>query len=53
MVGHRSVAAITQTHLEPVLRAILGQFPFCIRGFHPDYGSEFINDSVSSLLNDC
>jgi len=45
-----SVAAITQTHLEPVLRAILGQFPFFIRGFHSDNGSEFINDSVSGLL---
>jgi len=45
-----SVAAITQTHLEPVLRAILGQFPFHIRGFHSDNGSEFINESVSALL---
>jgi transposase InsO family protein len=45
-----SVAAITQTHLEPVLRAILEQFPFVIRGFHSDNGSEFINDSVSGLL---
>jgi transposase InsO family protein len=45
-----SVAAITQTHLEPVLRAILGQFPFRIRGFHSDNGSEFINESVSGLL---
>jgi transposase InsO family protein len=45
-----SVAAITQAHLEPVLRAILGQFPFPIRGFHSDNGSEFINDSVSALL---
>src|SRR5215210_7571584 len=45
-----SVAAITQTHLEPVLRGILAQFPFVIRGFHSDNGSEFINDSVSGLL---
>ena len=45
-----SVAAITQTHLEPVLRAILDQFPFPIRGFHSDNGSEFINESVSGLL---
>lgn len=45
-----SVAAITQIHLEPVLRAILRQFPFLIRGFHSDNGSEFINDSVSGLL---
>jgi transposase InsO family protein len=45
-----SVAAITQSHLEPVLRAILAQFPFPIRGFHSDNGSEFINQSVSDLL---
>jgi transposase InsO family protein len=47
-----SVAAITQMHLEPVLRAILSQFPFPIRGFHSDNGSEFINDTVSGLLKD-
>jgi transposase InsO family protein len=45
-----AVEAITQTHLEPVLRGILGQFPFPIRGFHSDNGSEFINESVSGLL---
>lgn len=45
-----AVWAITQTHLEPVLRALLEQFPFPIRGFHSDNGSEFINESVSSLL---
>jgi transposase InsO family protein len=45
-----AVAAITQAYLEPVLQAILGQFPFLIRGFHSDNGSEFINDSVSGLL---
>ena len=45
-----SVCAISQTYLEPVLRAILAQFPFPIRGFHSDNGSEFINDMVSGLL---
>lgn len=47
-----AVAAITQMHLEPILRAILGQFPFPIRGFHSDNGSEFINDTVAGLLQD-
>src|ERR1700730_7739775 len=47
-----SVSAITQTHLEPVLRAILQQFPFPVRGFHSDNGSEFINDTVAGLLQD-
>jgi len=46
------VFAISQAHLEPVLRAILAQFPFSIRGFHSDNGSEFINDMVSGLLQD-
>ena len=47
-----AVAVLSQTHLEPVLRAILAQFPFPIRGFHSDNGSEFINDTVSDLLKD-
>ena len=50
MVG--AVAVISQAYLEPVLRAILQQFPFPIRGFHSDNGSEFINDTVSGLLKD-
>ena len=45
-----SVAAISQSHLEPVLQAILARFPFPIRGFHSDNGSEFINQSVADLL---
>src|ERR1700681_886068 len=45
-----AVAAIAQLHLEPVLQAILEQFPFPIRGFHSDNGSEIINQSVSGLL---
>lgn len=47
-----AVSALTQSHLEPVLRAILEQFPFAVRGFHSDNGSEFINDMVSGLLKD-
>lgn len=45
-----AVPAITQAHLEPVLREIFSQFPFPIRGFHSDNGSEFINATVSGLL---
>ena len=45
-------AAITQSHLRPVLQDILHRFPFVIRGFHSDNGSEFINDMVSGLLRD-
>ena len=35
----------------PVLEAILHQFPFRIRGFHCDNGSEFVNYKVEKLLN--
>ena len=42
---------ISEAWLEPVLEAILEQFPFQIRGFHSDNGSEFINHTVADLLN--
>ena len=42
---------ISEAYLEPVLEAMLGQFPFRILGFHSDNGSEFINRTVSKLLN--
>ena len=47
-----SVCAITQAHLKPVLQGILAQFPFPIRGFHSDNGSEFINGTVEGILKD-
>jgi transposase InsO family protein len=46
------VAALTQSHLRPVLKDLLRRFPFLIRGFHSDNGSEFINDMVAGLLRD-
>jgi len=42
---------ISEAWLLPVLEAMLEQFPFRIRGFHSDNGSEFINTTVSTLLN--
>jgi transposase InsO family protein len=42
---------ISQLWLMPVLEALLGQFPFVIRGFHSDNGSEFINNNVARLLD--
>jgi transposase InsO family protein len=42
---------ISEAWLKPVLEAILEQFPFQIRGFHSDNGSEFINHTVAALLN--
>lgn len=44
------VETISERHLIPVLMAILHQFPFLIRGFHCDNGSEFINRKVAKLL---
>jgi len=38
-------------HYIPALRSLLEQFPFLIRGFHADNGSEYINHHVAELLN--
>lgn len=46
-----SVSRITEYDLEPILEDMLGQFPFRVRGFHTDNGSEFINRTVAKLLN--
>jgi transposase InsO family protein len=46
-----AAAAISEAWLEPVLEAILQQFPFRVRGFHSDNGSEFLNHTVEKLLN--
>jgi len=35
-----AVAQISEAWLIPVLEAMLAQFPFTIRGFHSDNGSE-------------
>jgi hypothetical protein len=41
---------ISERWLIPVLQQMLEQFPFRIRGFHSDNGSEFINYTVAKLL---
>ena len=41
---------ISESWLLPLLEAMLEQFPFRIRGFHSDNGSEFINHTVAKLL---
>jgi hypothetical protein len=46
-----ATAQISEAWLLPVLEAMLKQFPFRIRGFHSDNGSEFINHTVAKLLN--
>jgi transposase InsO family protein len=42
---------LTEAHLIPVLDAMLAQFPFRIRGFHSDNGSEYINHRLAKHLN--
>jgi len=42
---------ISEAWLIPVLEAMLAQFPFQVRSFHSDNGSEFINHTVAKLLN--
>jgi len=41
---------ISEAYLVPVLAAVLAQFPFPIRGFHADNGSEYINHRVAEML---
>jgi transposase InsO family protein len=41
---------ISEMWLLSVLEQMLAQFPFVIRGFHTDNGSEFINHTVARLL---
>ncbi len=43
--------AISEAWLEPLLASMLQQFPFVIRGFHSDNGSEFVNHTVAKLLD--
>jgi len=42
---------ISEVYLVPVLETMLAGFPFLIRGFHSDNGSEFVNKMVAALLN--
>ena len=46
-----SVQRISEAYLVPVLETMLAEFPFIIRGFHSDNGSEFVNCIVAKLLN--
>jgi transposase InsO family protein len=44
------VPKISEHYLIPVLQAMLHQFPFRVRGFHSDNGSEYVNEPVAALL---
>ena len=45
-----AVEHISEAYLIPVLAAMMDAFPFVIRGFHSDNGSEYINHKVAALL---
>lgn len=44
------VPRISEAYVKPAIERLLAQFPFQIRGFHSDNGSEYINYSVEDLL---
>jgi len=45
-----TVEKISKHYLIPVLEQLLDTFPFVIKGFHSDNGSEYINKQVAKLL---
>ena len=45
-----SVQQISEAYLLPVIALLLDGFPFAIRGFHSDSGSEYINHKTAKLL---
>lgn len=44
------VEHISEAYLLPVIAMLLDGFPFEIRGFHSDCGSEFVNHKIAALL---
>ena len=44
------VERISEQYLAPLLAELLAQFPFPLRGFHSDNGSEYINHTTARLL---
>lgn len=46
-----AVERISERFLLPILERLIQAFPFTIRGFHADNGSEYINHQVAALLN--
>ena len=45
-----TIEKISERYLIPVLEQLLDAFPFVIKGFHSDNGSEYINQHVAKLL---
>ncbi len=49
--GVASVERISERYLIPVLKSLIDSFPFIVKSFHADNGSEYINKRVAGLLN--
>lgn len=45
-----TVVGISERFLIPALQQLLDKFPFIIKGFHSDNGSEYVNKRVAELL---
>jgi transposase InsO family protein len=45
-----TVQGLSEAFLLPVIKQMLAQFPFALRGFHSDNGSEYVNGKVAALL---
>jgi hypothetical protein len=46
-----SVERISEAYLLPVIALLLDGFPFEVRGFHSDSGSEYVNHDIARLLD--
>lgn len=46
-----AIAHISELFVLPMLTSMMAFFPFVIRGFHSDNGSEYVNYLVAELLN--
>ena len=45
------VQGLSEAFLLPVLALVMAQFPFVLKGFHSDNGSEYINHRVAKMLD--
>ena len=46
-----AVEGISERFMVPALQGSIEAFPFVVRGFHVDNGSEYVNHRVAALLN--
>jgi len=45
-----SVERISEAYMLPVIALLLEGFPFAVRGFHSDSGSEYVNHDIARML---